>query len=120
MNRYQWPWYVGNHGEVIDPVLTSSLLFNSLLAPNHSCVHVPQNAAFLSAVKYAKKSIFIQTPNLNAEPLLPALLEAVRRGVDVTYYVCLGYNDAVNKLTLYLLLDFEIIKTINRINTVNL
>lgn len=99
---------------------TSSLLFDSLLAPNHSCVHVPQNAAFLSAVKYAKKSIFIQTPNLNAEPLLPALLEAVRRGVDVTYYVCLGYNDAVKRFAFYLLLVFEVIETMNRINTVNL
>ena len=64
-------------------------------APNHSCVHVPQNEAFLSAIRNAQQSIFIQTPNLNAEPLLPALLEAVRRGVNVTYYVCLGYNDAV-------------------------
>ena len=63
--------------------------------PNHSCVHVPQNEAFLSAIRNAEESIFIQTPNLNAEPLLPALLEAVRRGVDVSYYVCLGYNDAV-------------------------
>ena len=39
--------------------------------------------------------MFIQTPNLNAEPLQPAIIEAVRRGIDVTYYVCLGYNDAV-------------------------
>lgn len=39
--------------------------------------------------------MFIQTPNLNAEPLIPALLAAVRRGIQVYYYVCLGYNDAV-------------------------
>jgi len=64
-------------------------------APNLQSVHVPQNAAFLAAVKYAKKSIFIQTPNLNAEPLLPELIAAVKRKVSVTYYVCLGYNDAV-------------------------
>lgn len=42
-------------------------------------------------------NVFIQTPNLNAEPLLPALLEAVRRGVDVYYYVTLGYNDSVSQ-----------------------
>lgn len=31
---------------------------------------------------------------MNAEPLLEPLLNAVRRGVNVTAYVCLGYNDA--------------------------
>jgi len=44
-------------------------------------------------------NVFIQTPNLNAEPLLPALLEAVRRGIDVYYYVCLGYNDSVSHVS---------------------
>ena len=68
-------------------------------APNHSCVHTPQNAAFLSALRNAKRSVFIQTPNLNAEPLLPAMLDACRRGIDVYAYVCLGYNDAVSQGT---------------------
>lgn len=63
-------------------------------APNHECVNVPQNEAWLSAIRNAKSSIFIQTPNLNAKPLIPAILEAVRRGVTVIYYVCLGYNDS--------------------------
>ncbi|EAW14197.1 MmgE/PrpD family protein [Aspergillus clavatus NRRL 1] len=63
-------------------------------APNHSSVYTPQNAAFLSALKHAKHSIFIQTPNMNAEPILAALLAAVRRGVTATVYLCLGYNDA--------------------------
>lgn len=31
---------------------------------------------------------------MNAEPLLDPLLDAVRRGVVVTAYLCLGYNDA--------------------------
>lgn len=31
---------------------------------------------------------------MNAEPLMNPLLEAVRRGVVVTCYLCLGYNDA--------------------------
>ena len=63
-------------------------------APNHSSVYNPQNEAWLSAIRNAKKTIFIQTPDLNATPLLPALVDAVKRGVTVTYYVCLGYNDA--------------------------
>ncbi|THX14416.1 hypothetical protein D6D17_03261 [Aureobasidium pullulans] len=63
-------------------------------ATNHNGVFMPQNEAWLSAVRNATTSVFIQTPDLNAAPLLPELLAAVRRGVDVTYYVCLGYNDA--------------------------
>lgn len=61
---------------------------------NNESIHVPQNEAFLALVEHAKHSIFIQTPNLNAKDLLPALTAAVERGVQVTYYVCLGYNDA--------------------------
>lgn len=63
-------------------------------APNHECVNVPQNEAWLAAIRNAQKTLFIQTPNLNASPLLPALKDAVRRGIEVTYYVCMGYNDA--------------------------
>ena len=55
---------------------------------------VPQNEAWLSLIRHAESTIFIQTPDLNAAPLLPALVEAVKRGVRVTYYVCFGYNDA--------------------------
>jgi phosphatidylserine/phosphatidylglycerophosphate/cardiolipin synthase-like enzyme len=61
---------------------------------NNDSVHVPQNEAFLALIEHAKHSIFIQTPNLNAKDLLPALAAALERGVEVTYYVCLGYNDA--------------------------
>jgi hypothetical protein len=61
---------------------------------NHECVNVPQNEAWLSAIRNATSKIFIQTPNLNASPLLPALKEAACRGIEVTYYVCMGYNDA--------------------------
>lgn len=60
---------------------------------NNESVFVPQNEAFLSLVRNAKRTVFIQTPDLNAKPLLPAIIEAVHRGVEVTYYVCLGYND---------------------------
>lgn len=62
--------------------------------PNHSSVSNPQNAAWLSALRNATHSVFIQTPTLNAAPLLPAILDACNRGVQVTCYVCLGYNDA--------------------------
>lgn len=61
---------------------------------NNESVYVPQNEAFLALIEHANHSIFIQTPNLNAKDLLPALTAALERGVQVTYYVCLGYNDA--------------------------
>lgn len=63
-------------------------------AANHQCVYTPQNEAWLSSLRYATKSVFIQTPDLNAEPLMEEILAACRRGVKVTYYYCLGYNDA--------------------------
>ncbi|KAF9890772.1 hypothetical protein FE257_005641 [Aspergillus nanangensis] len=63
-------------------------------SPNHSSIHTPQNTAWLSAIHHAKHSIFIQTPNMNAEPLIQGLLAALRRGTTVTCYLCLGYNDA--------------------------
>lgn len=31
---------------------------------------------------------------MNAEPLLEPMINAVRRGVTVSCYLCLGYNDA--------------------------
>ncbi|KAK2590131.1 hypothetical protein QQS21_012184 [Conoideocrella luteorostrata] len=54
---------------------------------------VPQNEAWLSLIRNCKKNIFIQTPDLNAAPLMPALVDALRRGIQVTYFVCFGYND---------------------------
>ncbi|OCK73767.1 hypothetical protein K432DRAFT_410420 [Lepidopterella palustris CBS 459.81] len=63
-------------------------------APNQACVNTPQNEAWLSAIRNAKRTVFIQTPNLNAEPILTELSAAVHRGVTVVYYVCLGYNDS--------------------------
>ncbi|KAJ0118029.1 hypothetical protein J7T55_014482 [Diaporthe amygdali] len=62
--------------------------------PNHKSVVMPQNAAWLSALRNAKKNVFIQSPTLNAEPLVPAIVEACERGIDVYCYICLGYNDA--------------------------
>lgn len=64
-------------------------------APNNKSVANPQNAAWLSALRNAQKNVFIQSPTLNAEPLVPAIIAACERGIDVFCYVCLGYNDAV-------------------------
>ncbi|KAG4025551.1 hypothetical protein MFRU_055g00240 [Monilinia fructicola] len=62
-------------------------------SPNHSSVYNPQNEVWLSALRNAAKNVFIQSPTLNAEPLVPAIVEACERGVDVYCYICLGYND---------------------------
>jgi len=62
--------------------------------PNHKSLSVPQNATWLSAIRNATESVFIQTPTLNASPLVPVILSACERGIHVTCYVCLGYNDA--------------------------
>lgn len=59
---------------------------------NNKSEFVPQNECFLSLIRNAKRTVFIQTPDLNAKDLLPALIDAAKRGVEVTYYVCLGYN----------------------------
>ncbi|KAF7294769.1 hypothetical protein MIND_01014400 [Mycena indigotica] len=61
--------------------------------PNHESVCNPQNEVWLSALRNAKKNVFIQSPTLNAAPLVPAIIDACERGVDVFCYICLGYND---------------------------
>lgn len=65
--------------------------------PNHSSVYNPQNEVWLSALRNAKKNIFIQSPTLNAEPLVPAIVAACERSIDVYCYICLGYNDSVSE-----------------------
>jgi hypothetical protein len=64
--------------------------------PNHASVYNPQNEVWLSALRNAKKNVFIQSPTLNAAPLVPAIIEACERGIDVYCYICLGYNDTVS------------------------
>ncbi|KAJ6488552.1 hypothetical protein C8R47DRAFT_483886 [Mycena vitilis] len=61
--------------------------------PTHDDVYVPQNEVWLSALRNATKNVFIQSPTLNAAPLVPAIIEACERGIDVICYICLGYND---------------------------
>ncbi|KOS21218.1 hypothetical protein ESCO_004567 [Escovopsis weberi] len=63
-------------------------------SPDSRNINVPQNEAWLSLIRNAKRDVFIQTPDLNAEPLIRSIAAALGRGVEVTYYVCFGYNDA--------------------------
>ncbi|KAJ5991444.1 hypothetical protein N7522_011651 [Penicillium canescens] len=85
------PYRVLPHHEPVPMALVNREPFGS---PNHSNSQTPQNSAWISAMNHATHSILIQTPNMNAEPLLEPLLNAVRRGVIVSCYLCLGYNDA--------------------------
>ncbi len=77
-----------------DPVPVAMVCREPWGSPGKSSLYTPQNEAFASALRHAEKSVFIQTPDLNAEDLLPEIVKACRRGVHVTYYYCLGYNDA--------------------------
>ncbi|CAF0762736.1 unnamed protein product [Adineta steineri] len=54
----------------------------------------PQDAAWMSAFQYAQKSIFIQSPTLNAPPAINGIVAACRRGIKVTLWLNLGFNDA--------------------------
>ena len=61
---------------------------------NSHNVNVPQNEAWLSCIRNAQRSVFIQSPDVNAKDLMPAIAAALKRGIQITYYVCFGYNDA--------------------------
>jgi phosphatidylserine/phosphatidylglycerophosphate/cardiolipin synthase-like enzyme len=61
-------------------------------SPDEKSISVPQDAAWLSGMRLARQTIRIQTPDLNNAAVGP-LLDACRRGVVVTLYVGLGYND---------------------------
>src|SRR4029077_14232201 len=43
-------------------------------APGHKNTANPQDAAWLGAFRYAEKSIFIQSPTLNAKPAIDGIL----------------------------------------------
>jgi phosphatidylserine/phosphatidylglycerophosphate/cardiolipin synthase-like enzyme len=53
----------------------------------------PQDAAWMGAFRYAQKSIFIQSPTLNASPAIDGIIAACRRGIKVTLWLSLGFND---------------------------
>ncbi|KAH9988591.1 hypothetical protein BJV77DRAFT_1020825 [Russula vinacea] len=63
-------------------------------SPGHYQVgQFPQDVAWISAMRYAKRSVFIQTPTFNASPIVSSTLDACKRGVQVTLYLDLGFND---------------------------
>jgi len=61
--------------------------------PGHSDLHTPQNAAWLAGLRFAEKEVLIQSPVFNAKPAVDAVLEACKRGIIVTLYVDIGFND---------------------------
>ncbi|WWC94525.1 hypothetical protein V866_001371 [Kwoniella sp. B9012] len=61
--------------------------------PGHHDIRNPQNAAWLAGFRYAQKKVFVQTPTLNARPIVRAVKQACRRGVDVVLLLDLGFND---------------------------
>ncbi|KAG2101086.1 uncharacterized protein F5147DRAFT_709739 [Suillus discolor] len=58
-----------------------------------SGLHNAQDAAWLAGLKYAQRKIFIQSPTLNAVPVVGGILDAVRRGIECTLYIDVGFND---------------------------
>ncbi len=58
----------------------------------------PQNNAWLSAFKYARHHIFIQSPVFNAWPLFQAVVDACKRDVIVELWTDLGFNDLAEGL----------------------
>lgn len=83
-----------------DPVPMAMVSRPPFGAPTFGSLKVPQNLAWMSALQNASKSILIQTPDLNAQELLPELIASARRGVYITTITCLGYNDAGELLPL--------------------
>ncbi|GAA5877151.1 hypothetical protein JCM3774_003316 [Rhodotorula dairenensis] len=68
-------------------------------SPGHMDIRCPQAAAWLAALRYAEKNVFIQTPTLNASPIVRGVIEACstggpqRQGIEVTLFLGLGFND---------------------------
>ncbi|CAF4643135.1 unnamed protein product [Rotaria socialis] len=61
--------------------------------PGHRDTTNPQHAVFMGAFRYAQKSIFIQSPTLNASPAIDGIVAASRRGIKVTLWLNLSFND---------------------------
>jgi len=71
--------------------------------PGHFDLHNPQNAVWLqgrshltranAGLKLAKNEVFIHSPVFNASPVVQAVLDSCKRGVTVTLYIDLGFND---------------------------
>jgi hypothetical protein len=85
---------------VHDPVPIAMVSRPPFGTPNNSSLKVPQNIAWISALRNATTSILIQTPDLNAQDLLAEILSCARRGIKLSIITCLGYNDAGELLPL--------------------
>lgn len=74
--------------------MSVSPLFVGLLTKGRGCgdAFVPQNQAWLAGFKFAKSSVFLQTPTFSAKPIVMAALDAVRRGVVVEIYADLEFD----------------------------
>ncbi|KAH7925600.1 hypothetical protein BV22DRAFT_1033871 [Leucogyrophana mollusca] len=79
------------HGEC--PMVLVNRAPNGKPGNPSSGLHNAQDAAWLAALKYAQKSVFIQSPTFNAVPVVEGVLNAVRRGIECTLYVDVGFND---------------------------
>jgi phosphatidylserine/phosphatidylglycerophosphate/cardiolipin synthase-like enzyme len=79
--------------KIHDPVPMALVNRPPYQLPGHRNVNNPQNAAWLAALKYANESVLIQSPVLNAKPIIDAIIEACKRDVVVTVYASLGFND---------------------------
>ncbi|KAM0753164.1 hypothetical protein T439DRAFT_311834 [Meredithblackwellia eburnea MCA 4105] len=68
-------------------------------SPGHQDVRVAQDAAWLAGIRYAQSNVFIQTPTLNAKPIVRAIIEACTSGgkngtgLEITLFLDLGFND---------------------------
>eukprot|EP00026_Physarum_polycephalum_P003289 Phypoly_transcript_03299.p1 GENE.Phypoly_transcript_03299~~Phypoly_transcript_03299.p1 ORF type:complete len:737 (+),score=104.43 Phypoly_transcript_03299:201-2411(+) len=76
------------HAEV--PMLLCNKLPNSGFG--RKAWDVPQNIAMLSAMYHAQRNIVIQTPDFNAKLAKNAVLDACKRGVQVTIMLSWVYN----------------------------
>lgn len=61
--------------------------------PGYKDTMNPQDAVWLGAFEYAQKSIFIQSPTLNASPAIDGIIAACQRGIKVTLWLGLGFNN---------------------------
>lgn len=73
-------------------VLLNRAPYGKLGNPDSAILNA-QDAAWLAGLKYAKKHVFIQSPTFNAVPVVEGVLNAVRRGIECTLYIDVGYND---------------------------
>jgi phosphatidylserine/phosphatidylglycerophosphate/cardiolipin synthase-like enzyme len=78
--------------DVCQPMLVTTRAQNT--NPTNNRVDNPQDQAFIAAFGVAKTHIHMQTPNLNDDAAKAALIDAVKRGVEVDIVLAKGFNDS--------------------------